>query len=133
MKNVRPTVYRLKLLLLLKRFDQDRQSLKDEALQGTGGETSGSFSDVPTHPGDLGTHYFEEEMTLNLLENEEKLIEEVNAALERIEQGSFGCCEECQRTIAPERLDAVPYTRYCVNCAKKHFPKSRRSLMAGAC
>ena len=120
MKNVRPTVYRQKLLRLLKRLDQDRKDLKDEVLQGTGGEASGSFSDVPIHPGDLGTHHFEEEMSLNLLENEEKLIEEVNAALERIEQGSFGRCEQCGQAIAPGRLDAVPYTRYCLNCAKKH-------------
>jgi RNA polymerase-binding protein DksA len=112
--------------MLLKRLDQERKDLKDEALQGTGGEASGSFSDVPTHPADLGTHYFEEEMTLNLLENEEKLIEEVNAALERIEQGNFGQCEECQQAIAPERLDAVPYARYCVVCAEKRLPKSRR-------
>jgi len=65
-------------------------------------------------------------MTLNLIENEEKIIEEVNAALERIEQGTFGQCEGCRQAIAAERLEAVPYTRYCINCARKRLSKSRR-------
>jgi RNA polymerase-binding transcription factor DksA len=124
MDKASPEAYRKKLVALLKRLGEDREDLKSEALQGTGGETSGSFSDVPTHMGDLGTHYFEEEMTLNLIENEEKIIEEVNAALERIEQGTFGRCEGCRQTIASERLEAVPYTRYCIVCARKRLAKS---------
>ena len=123
MKKPSLDTYRRKLMALSRRLDQERKDLKEEALQGTGGETSGSFSNVPIHPGDLGTHYFEEEVTLNLLENEEMLIEEVNAALERIEKGSFGRCEECRQEIAPERLEAVPYTRYCITCAEKHLPR----------
>jgi RNA polymerase-binding transcription factor DksA len=107
-------------------LDQERKDLKDEALQTTGGEASGSLSDVPIHLGDLGTHYFEEEMTLNLLENEENLIEEVNAALERIQQGKFGVCERCRHAIAAERLEVVPYTRYCIACARTSLSKTNR-------
>jgi RNA polymerase-binding transcription factor DksA len=111
--------YRERLLSLGARLCRDRANLKDEALRGVGGETSGSFSDVPLHPGDLGTHYFEEEMTLALLQNEEQLIEEINVALERIEQGTFGHCEVCQSAIPKERLMVLPYTRRCVECSRK--------------
>lgn len=112
--------YRGRLLSLGARLCRDRELLKDEGLRPAGGEASGSFSDVPTHPGDLGTHYFEEELTLGLLHNEEQLIEEINAALERIERGTFGRCEACGREIPRRRLDVLPHARHCVPCARKH-------------
>jgi RNA polymerase-binding protein DksA len=109
---------RNRLLALLTRLDRDRSALKDEALQAAGGEASGGLSDVPLHLADLGSHSFEEELTLSLVENEERLIEEINAALERIDQGVYGCCEACRQDIAKARLRAVPYARHCVRCAR---------------
>src|SRR5262245_45120300 len=88
--------YRKCLRALLGRLDRDRAQLKGEALQTTGGEASGGLSDVPLHLADLGSHEFEEDVTLSLLENEERLIEEVNGALARIDQGTFGRCEACR-------------------------------------
>ena len=108
-----------RLLALMSRLDHDRSQLKGEALQGAGGEASGNLSNVPLHMADLGSHGFEEDLTLNLLENEEQLIEEVNGALARITQGTYGQCEACRQEIAKERLQAVPYTRYCVKCARR--------------
>jgi RNA polymerase-binding transcription factor DksA len=111
--------YRDRLIALGKTLSRDREHLKRGALQTAGGETSGSFSDVPLHPADLGTHHFEEEVDLTLLENEEQLLEEVNGALERIEAGTFGRCVECHKEIPPRRLRVVPYTRFCIGCARK--------------
>ena len=111
--------FRRRLETLLRRLDRDRAQLKGEALQATGGEASGSLSDVPLHLADLGTHGFEEEVTLSLLENEEQLIEEINAALARLEQGTFGTCESCRQPIARERLQPLPYARYCARCAQQ--------------
>jgi len=110
--------YRQRLLALMARIDRDRSLLKDEALRATGGEASGGLSDIPLHLADLGSHSFEEELTLGLVKNEEQLIEEINAALERIDEGIYGQCEACRRNIAKERLPAVPYTRHCVRCAR---------------
>jgi DnaK suppressor protein len=111
--------HRQRLLALMSRLDQDRAQLKDEALQGNGGEASGGLSDVPLHPADLGSHSFEEELTLSLLGKEEQIIAEINAALERMDQGVYGCCEACQRKIPRERLRALPYARRCVACARQ--------------
>jgi DnaK suppressor protein len=111
--------YRQRLLALMKRLNRDESQLRDEALRGAGGEASGGFSDVPLHLADLGSHQFEEDLTLNLLENQEQIVEAINAAWARIEQGTFGRCEECQKEIAKERLQALPYTRYCVGCARQ--------------
>lgn len=117
------TTYRQHLLSLLGRLGKDRSQLKDEALRPTGGEASGSLSDLPLHPADLASHGFEEDLTLGLLENEEQLIEEVNLALERLEKGTYGLCMECHREIALKRLKALPYVRYCVGCAAKSQQK----------
>jgi RNA polymerase-binding protein DksA len=106
-------------LELKKRLGGDFTALEEEALRAVGGETSGGLSDVPVHPADLGTGNFEQELTLDLLENEDRIVDEINDALERIEQGTFGRCENCQREIPRERLEALPYARYCIECARQ--------------
>lgn len=111
--------YRQRLLQLLGRLSKDRSQLKAEALRPEGGEASGGLSDVPLHMADLGTHQSEEDLMLMLIENEEEIIAEVNGALERIEKGTFGLCEVCGQKIARERLQALPYARHCVRCARK--------------
>ncbi len=107
------------LLKLKKRLGADLSELEEEALRPVGGEAAGGMSDVPVHPADLGSDQFEEELDLTLLENEEQLLAEVNEALARIEQGTFGRCENCHRAISRERLEVPPYARYCIRCARK--------------
>jgi RNA polymerase-binding transcription factor DksA len=111
--------YRRPLMSVADRLSRDVSELEEEALLPTGGEASGGLSDVPLHLGDLGSHQFEEEVTLNLVGKEEQILAEVNAALERIGPGTFGRCEHCRRPISRERLSAVPYARHCVACAAK--------------
>jgi len=60
----------------------------------------------------------EVEVEVGVIANEERLAAEVSAALERIESGTFGRCKECRRAIARSRLDAVPYARNCIRCAR---------------
>jgi RNA polymerase-binding transcription factor DksA len=111
--------YRNSLLALRDRHNGDVSHLADEALHRTGGGASGSLSNMPIHMADLGTDNFEQEFTLSLLQNEEQLLQEISAALERLDQGTFGRCEECHGDIPKARLQAVPYTRHCVECARK--------------
>ncbi len=116
--------YRESLLALRNRHNGDISHLTDEALRRTGGGAAGNLSNMPIHMADLGTDNFEQEFTLSLLQNEEQLLEEISAALERVSQGSYGKCEECEQEIPKARLQAVPYTRYCVECARKQERKS---------
>lgn len=60
---------------------------------------------------------------MNLLENDERTLEAIAAALQRIDAGTFGRCEECGKEIARERLQAVPYTPWCMTCAAKREGK----------
>jgi DnaK suppressor protein len=118
--------YRRRLLAMKKRLGGDLSELENEALRPVGGEASGNLSDVPVHPADLGTENFEQELTLDLIENEARILEEVDHALTRIEQGTFGRCENCGREISRERLEALPYTRYCIRCARKFQAQTDR-------
>jgi RNA polymerase-binding transcription factor DksA len=111
--------YRKQLLELRNRLSGDVSHLTTEALHETGGEASGSLSNTPIHMADLGTDNFEQEFTLGLIQNEEQALDEIGAALDRLDQGSFGRCEECHKEIPRVRLQALPYTRYCVDCARK--------------
>jgi RNA polymerase-binding transcription factor DksA len=111
--------YRQKLLALGRRLRGDVEGIANEALRQTGGEPAGSLSNAPIHTADLGSDMFEQELSLDLLENKDALLEQTAAALERIDQGAFGRCQECGAEIPRDRLEALPYTPYCVACARK--------------
>ncbi len=116
--------YRQSLLSLRSRVTGDVSHLSDEALRQNQKEASGNLSSMPIHMADIGSDNFEQEFTLNLLANEETVLAEVAAALERIDDGSFGRCEECTQSIPRSRLKELPYTRYCIQCARKHEQRS---------
>ena len=110
---------RRSLQALAERYRGGVSELREESLHGLGGESGGGISDVPTHMADLGNASYEEELTLTLLEAQEGLLEECDAALDRLTAGTYGLCEECRRPIASGRLQACPYARHCVSCARK--------------
>jgi RNA polymerase-binding transcription factor DksA len=113
------TAYRRTLLALRSRLSGNISHLTDEALRSNGSETGGNLSHAPIHIADLGSDNFEQEFTLSLLQNEEQVLEEIAEALDRVEKGTFGRCEECKAVIPKGRLQAVPYARHCVKCARK--------------
>jgi RNA polymerase-binding transcription factor DksA len=112
--------HRRQLLALRDRLNGDVAHLSDEAFRKSDGEAGGNLSHMPIHMADLGTDNFEQENTLSLLAKEEHILAEIAAALDRIDNGTFGQCEECHKEILPKaRLKELPYTRYCVDCARK--------------
>lgn len=115
--------YRRQLEELSHRLEGNISSLREEALRGAGGEASGNLSNAPLHPADLGSDQFGQETNLGLLAIEGTTLAEVNAALGRLRDGTFGRCLRCGEPIAAGRLDALPYTRYCVECAHKSEPR----------
>ena len=111
--------YRQRLEDLHERHTGDVSHLTNEALRSAGGEASGGLSNMPLHPADLGTDNFAKEFTFNLLHNEEQVLAEISDALERIQRRRFGLCEECHQPIPAAQLEALPYARHCVACARK--------------
>ena len=112
-----------KLLVNLKsRIRGDVEQLSDEALErgNNGGES-------PTHLAELGTASFEQDFSLHLMENDQEVLKEITAAIERIDQGTYGLCEGClaegrsaSKAMIPKlRLKAIPYARDCISCKRK--------------
>ena len=111
--------YRQTLVALRTRLKGDVSHLASEALHSSSGESGGGLSNAPSHPADLGTDNFEQEFTLSLIQNQEQALTEINDALDRLGQGTFGKCEECESAIPKGRLEVLPYARHCVACARK--------------
>ncbi|MFO0958010.1 MAG: TraR/DksA family transcriptional regulator [Isosphaeraceae bacterium] len=111
--------YRKTLSDLRARLRGDLDQLTDEALNGSGGEATGNLSNMPLHMADLGTETYEQDFNLSLIETEQSTLALVDEALGRIDAGTFGTCEECNGSIARNRLQAIPYTRHCIECARK--------------
>jgi DnaK suppressor protein len=119
MKKAEVNVYKTLLLALRARLRGDVIQLADAALKKNRAEANGDLSSMPIHMADLGSDNFEQEFTLSLMENDEVTLEAIEAALERIESGAYGDCEECGTKIPKTRLEAIPYTSLCVKCASK--------------
>jgi len=107
------------LLTLRARLRGDVSQMTSEALRSSSSEVGGTASSAPLHMADLGSDAFEQEFTLSLIQNQEQVLEEIGDALERIKHGAYGQCEECKKPIHKARLQALPYTRHCVACARK--------------
>jgi RNA polymerase-binding protein DksA len=111
--------YRNVLLGLRARLRGDLDQMTDEALRRSQSEASSNLSNVPLHMADVGTENYDQEFTLGLIENEQATLEQVQTALNRIDAGTYGKCEECGDAIAKPRLQALPYTKHCIQCARK--------------
>lgn len=111
--------YKDQLLLLRARLRGDVTQLADSALRKSRSESNGDLSSMPIHMADIGSDNFEQEFTLSLMENEGGTLSKIEASLERIEEGSYGNCEECGAKIPKSRLNAIPYATLCVRCAEQ--------------
>jgi DnaK suppressor protein len=101
------------------RLRGDLSQMTDEALGRDNGGGTGNLSNVPLHMADLGTDNYDQEFTLGLIENEQSTLELVNEALSRVEKGTYGLCAECDEPISKPRLQAIPYAKHCISCARK--------------
>jgi RNA polymerase-binding transcription factor DksA len=109
--------YQARLRQLAQRVQATAAEAEAQARRPTGGEAAGDLSNTPIHLADIGSEVYAQELEATLLENEQYLQREILDALHRIEQGTFGRCENCGQGISAERLEALPYARYCVRCA----------------
>ena len=119
MKKAESKVYKDQLVALRARLRGNVNQMADAALKKTRSESNGDLSSMPIHMADIGSDNFEQEFTLSLMENEEGTLDAIEAALERIEGGTFGECEECGVKIPKARLSAIPYAPLCIKCAEK--------------
>jgi len=96
----------------------DVNHIEDEALKKSRLDASGDLSSMPIHMADIGTDNYEQEFSLNLLDGERKILREIEFALGRLEDETYGICEMTGRGISKARLEARPWARYCIEYAK---------------
>ena len=108
--------------------DQARDLLAQERerLQGIKTEIDGArdesqqdgleeLSSYDQHPADVGTETFEREKDLSILDSVEGELADIEHALQRLDDGTYGTCEACGKPISDDRLEALPATRFCVD------------------
>ena len=88
---------------------------------------------MPIDMAELGSGNFDQELTLSLLGNEEDALEQIEAAIERIEEGSYGRCQTCGGRIRKSRLQAIPYVAQCVRCAAEQEDMPTSFDFEGGC
>jgi DnaK suppressor protein len=106
------TLHRAQLLALQARLLGDTTQIEDDAWKDHTKTVS-----IPTDVEELGSDNTEQELTLTLLGSDKDILNQIDAAIQRIEDGGYGRCEACGEQIPKTRLAAVPYAARCVQCA----------------
>ena len=115
MTNTDLMLHRERLLALRARIQGDTTQMEDNALNKDHGKTTS----MPNNMAELGSGNFDQEFSLSLLASENDALNQIEAAIERIDNGWYGRCEECGMKIPESRLNAIPYAAQCVRCASK--------------
>ncbi|MDO8488769.1 MAG: TraR/DksA family transcriptional regulator [Candidatus Omnitrophota bacterium] len=112
--------------IVLKRKEEvldDLKHISDDTLRKSQKEASGDISGYTYHMADVATDNYDREFSLGLASNERKSLYELDDALKRIEDGTFGICDDCKGVITKIRLKAVPSAHLCIKCQKKREKK----------
>jgi len=107
--------------LLLKEREQYGSQMRFHSEEALGAEKSSSseISGLSNHIADCATDSFQHEIDLCMLSKEGDVLEQIDEAVERIENGEFGSCLGCGKGIPAGRLVAIPHTRFCVECQER--------------
>ena len=114
MTNTDLALHRETLLALRASLLGDMTQIEDDALKDHCKTTS-----IPTDMEEIGSDNAEQELTVSLLGSDKDTFDQIEAALQRIDDGSYGECEECGEQIPKSRLEAIPYAAQCVRCASQ--------------
>jgi RNA polymerase-binding transcription factor DksA len=125
------TKYKKLLLDLRDHLIDGANFLATDNLKRSQRDASGELSGYGLHMADAGTDSFDREFALSLVSNEQEALYEIEEALKRIDQSTYGICGNCEKSIVKARLDAVPFARLCVNCQSTIEKDRRRPVPQG--
>ena len=116
--NPKLEVYRKILLANKEKLVGNIRHLNDDNI-GSGNDRGGDVSGHALHLADVATDMYDREFNLSLASNERELLAEIDEALHRLEDGSFGQCTMCHKPIAVTRLKALPHVKTCLKCQEQ--------------
>ena len=111
--------YRTRLRSMKTRLNARVAQIHDETSQGREGDAHTGFASEPGDVADRATEQTSIAVAIGVAENEAQLRAEIDSALERIDAGTYGICEDCGAVIAARRLNVVPYARFCIRCERR--------------
>ena len=112
--------------IIFKRKEEINDEIKhisDDTLKKSQKDASGDISGYTYHMADVATDNYDREFSLGLASNDRDSLYELEDALKRVEDGTFGICENCDSLISRIRLKVVPQARLCVKCQEKREKK----------
>ncbi len=109
-------IYRELLQHQLERMQKNLNSLAADNLKRSPSDTTGDISFYSTHMADHGTDNFDRELALNLVSGRQESIYDIEFAIQRIDDGTYGICQACDNPIERPRLKALPFARKCLAC-----------------
>ena len=89
-------------------------------------EASGDLSAYTVHMADMSADTYERELAMNIASSEQEVLYQIDDALKRIDEGTYGVCQQCGKPIVMSRLRAVPYTSMCIECQRSKEQKSKK-------
>src|SRR3990167_1506509 len=89
-------------------------------------DASGDLSGYSFHMADMATDNFDRDFSLGIASSEQDLLNRIDEALQKIKEGTFGVCEQCEKAITMKRLKAVPYTKMCIKCQEEEEKNKKR-------
>lgn len=104
-------IYKKLLTEMRKKIVGDIQQLEGGALNTSQRDASGDLSGYSFHMADMATDNFDRELNIGLATSEQQILNDIDIALKKIQDGAFGVCEKYGTTIPKKRLMAMPYTR----------------------
>lgn len=93
--------------------------LEETGIGDTMSYSTSELSVYDNHPADIGDELFERSKDIALRDNAHVLLENVELALKKIANDTYGICDECGQTISLERLDTIPWATRCIECQQK--------------
>jgi len=115
-----------RLLKLKSEFEKEIKNIGKNGISNSLKDNTSELSSYDNHPADLGSETFERGKDIALKDSQKILLEKVHDAIINLEKGTYGICENCNKNIEDERLEAIPYTTYCIRC-KKELEKDHRT------
>ncbi len=118
-----------KLLIELRNHVRDELDLHTaDTLKHSSREDAGDLSGYGNHQADAATDSFDRDFALSLVSNEQDALNEIEEAIQRIKDGTYGICEVTGEAISKERLEAVPFARFSVEGQAEYEKNKRRKV-----
>lgn len=95
------------------------QDMKENGVDKSNTEYSQELSVCDNHPSDSASDLYEKEKDVIIKEKQLSILEKISESLSDIDKGTYGICAKCGKEIPKERLEFIPYAKYCASCQRE--------------